>query len=141
MLVAAFGVSVLAVGLVLRSSLSEQLTGVRRPHATGRIAMIIQLALVAGALSVLAAKLSVSRPGRPDVTDLVLPVLLAVVAGLAATQVHGQARRLVDQGPAPYPLVARVRRGPGHQPADGGHARHPAGHGRDRGLRLRRGRP
>ena len=34
-LVAAFGVSVLAVGLVLRSSLSEQLTGVRRPHATG----------------------------------------------------------------------------------------------------------
>ncbi len=85
-LVAAFGVSVLAVGLVLRSSLSEQLTGVRRPRATGRIAMVIQLALVAGALSVLAAKLSVSRPGRPDATDLVLPVLLAVVAGLAATQ-------------------------------------------------------
>ena len=86
-LVAAFGVSVLAVGLVLRSSLSEQLTGVHRPRATGRVGMIIQLSLVAGALSVLAAKLSVSRPGRPDATDLVLPVLLAVVAGLAATQV------------------------------------------------------
>lgn len=86
-LVAAFGVSVLAVGLVLRSSLSEQLTGVRRPHATGRVSLIIQLVLVAGALSVLSAKLSVSRPGRPDVTDLLLPVLLAVVAGLAATHV------------------------------------------------------
>jgi putative ABC transport system permease protein len=86
-LAAAFGVSVLAVGLVLRSSLSEQLTGVRRPHATGRVALVIQLVLVATALSVLAAKLSVSRPGRPDATDLVLPVLLAVVAGLVATHV------------------------------------------------------
>jgi putative ABC transport system permease protein len=86
-LVAAFGVSVLAVGLVLRSSLAEQLTGVRRPHATGRVAMVIQLVLVATALSVLVAKLSVNRPGRPDATDLVLPVLLAVVAGLAATVV------------------------------------------------------
>jgi hypothetical protein len=84
-LVAAFGVSVLAVGLVLRSSLSEQLTGVRRPRATGRVGLVIQLVLVATALSVLAAKLSVSRPGRPDATDLILPVLLAVVAGLAAT--------------------------------------------------------
>ncbi|MGH3336273.1 MAG: FtsX-like permease family protein [Nocardioides sp.] len=86
-LVAAFGVSVLAVGLVLRSSLSEQLTGVRRPRATGRVGLVIQLALVATALSVLAAKLSVSEPGRPDATDLILPVLLAVVAGLAATHV------------------------------------------------------
>jgi putative ABC transport system permease protein len=84
-LIAAFGVSVLAVGLVLRASLSEQLTGVRRPHATGRVALIIQLALVAGAVAVLVAKLSVSQPGRPDATDLVLPVLLAVVAGLGAT--------------------------------------------------------
>jgi putative ABC transport system permease protein len=86
-LVAAFGVSMLAVGLVLRSSLSEQLTGVRRPRATGRIGVIIQLVLVATALSVLAAKLSVDQPGRPDATDLILPVLLAVVAGLAATHV------------------------------------------------------
>ncbi len=84
--VAALGVSVLAVGLVLRSSLSEQLTGVRRPRASGRVALVVQLALVAAALSVLVAKLSVSRPGRPDATDLVLPVLLAVVAGLVATQ-------------------------------------------------------
>ena len=92
-LAAAFGVSVLAVGLVLRASLSEQLTGVRRPHASGRVALIIQLALVAVALSILVAKLSVSRPGRPDATDLVLPVLLAVVAGLVATVVTARLAR------------------------------------------------
>lgn len=84
--VAALAVAVLAVGLVLRSSLSEQLTGVRRPRATGRVTLVVQLVLVAGAVAVLAAKLSGGRPGRPDVTDLVLPVLLAVVAGLVATR-------------------------------------------------------
>lgn len=84
-LVAAAGVSVLAVGVVLRSSLAEQLTGVRRPRATGRVGLVVQLTLVAAALAVLVAKLSVDEPGRPDATDLVLPVLLAVVAGLAAT--------------------------------------------------------
>lgn len=84
--VAALGVAVLAVGLVLRVSLSEQLTGVRRPKRSSRIAVVAQLVLVAGALAVLASKLSVKEPGDPDATDLVLPVLLAVVAGLAATR-------------------------------------------------------
>jgi hypothetical protein len=83
---AALGVAVLAVGLVLRVSLSEQLTGVRRPRATGRTALVVQLVLVATALAVLASKLSADGPGDPDVTDLVLPVLLAVVAGVAATR-------------------------------------------------------
>jgi putative ABC transport system permease protein len=85
--VAAVGVAILAVGLVLRVSLSEQLTGVRRPRASGRAALIAQLVLVAGAIAVLSAKLSGGGPGRPDVTDLVLPVLLAVVAGFVATRV------------------------------------------------------
>jgi len=79
-------VAVLAVGLVLRVSLSDQLTGVRRPQRTSRIGVVLQLALLAAAVAVLASKLSAGRPGRPDATDLVLPVLLAVVAGLAATR-------------------------------------------------------
>ena len=79
-------VSVIAVGLVLRVSLSDQLTGVRRPQRAGRLATVLQLVLVATALTVLASKLSASAPGDPDVTDLVLPVLLAIVAGLAATR-------------------------------------------------------
>ena len=88
---AAVGVAMLAVGLVLRSSLAEQLTGVRRPRATSRIGLVLQLVLVATALSVLASKLSARRPGNPDVTDLVLPVLLAVVGGLVATRLTAAA--------------------------------------------------
>ena len=79
-------VAVMAVGLVLRASLSEQLTGVRRPKASSRVAIIVQLVIVALAGAVLASKLSASVPGRPDATDLILPVLLAVAGGLAATR-------------------------------------------------------
>ena len=84
---ASIGVAVLAVGLVLRVSLSDQLTGVRRPRETSRTGLVVQLALVALAVAVLASKLSAGKPGDPDATDLVLPVLLAVVAGIAATRV------------------------------------------------------
>ncbi|MDN4172331.1 hypothetical protein QWY28_05210 [Nocardioides sp. SOB77] len=83
--VAAVAVAVVAVGLVLRTTLAEQLTGVRRPRRTGRVAVVAQLALVAAAVAVLLGTLS-AAPGDPDATDLVLPVLLAVVAGLAATR-------------------------------------------------------
>jgi hypothetical protein len=47
---------------------------------------VAQLALVALALAVLVTKLASGTAGDPDATDLVLPVLLAVVAGLAATR-------------------------------------------------------
>jgi hypothetical protein len=83
---ASLGVAVLAVGLVLRVSLADQLTGVRRPRSPGRTALVVQLVLVALAVAVLVSKLSAGGPGDPDVTDLVLPVLLAVVAGVAATR-------------------------------------------------------
>lgn len=85
-LVAAFAVACVAVGLVVRESLASQLSGVRRPVAARRWSVIAQLTLVALAVAVLASKLSASAPGEPDATDLVLPVLLAVVAGLAATR-------------------------------------------------------
>jgi hypothetical protein len=84
--VATLLVAVLAVGLVLRQSLAEQLTGVRRPRAAGRTAVIAQLVLAAGAVAVLVSKLSAGERADPDLTDLVLPVLLAVVAGIAAAQ-------------------------------------------------------
>ena len=85
-LVAAFAVACVAVGLVVRESLASQLSGVRRPVAARRWSVIAQLTLVALAVATLASKLSARRPGEPDATDLVLPVLLAVVAGLAATR-------------------------------------------------------
>ncbi|NYD40087.1 FtsX-like permease family protein [Nocardioides panaciterrulae] len=84
--VASVLVAVVAVGRVLRVPLSDQLTGVRRPQRTSRLGLIGQLALLAAAVAVLASKLTAGRPGQPDLTDLVLPVLLAVVTGLAATR-------------------------------------------------------
>ncbi len=85
-LLAALAVACVAVGLVVRESLASQLSGVRRPVAARRWSVIAQLTLVALAVAVLGSKLSASGPGKPDAIDLVLPVLLAVVAGLAATR-------------------------------------------------------
>lgn len=84
--VATLGVAVLAVGLVLRQSLADQLTGVRRPRATGRAGLLAQLVLAAAAVAVVVSKLSGDDRSDPDITDLVLPVLLAVVAGLAVAR-------------------------------------------------------
>ncbi len=85
-LLAALAVACIAVGLVVRESLASQLSGVRRPVAARRWSVIAQLTLVALAVATLASKLTGGGPGEPDATDLVLPVLLAVVAGLAATR-------------------------------------------------------
>jgi len=85
-LLSAFAVACVAVGLVVRESLASQLSGVRRPVTARRWSVVAQLTLVALAIATLLSKLSGSGPGVPDATDLVLPVLLAVVAGLAATR-------------------------------------------------------
>lgn len=85
-LLAAVAVACVAIGLVVRESLASQLSGVRRPVAARRWSVIAQLTLVALAAAVLLSKLSDTGGGDPDVTDLLLPVLLAVVAGLAATR-------------------------------------------------------
>jgi len=84
-LLAAIAVACVSVGRVVRDTLASQLSGVRRPQASRRWAVLAQLTLVALALAVLVSKLSASGQRDPDLTDMVLPVLLAVVAGLAAT--------------------------------------------------------
>lgn len=85
-LVAAIAVACLAVGMVVRDTLASQLSGVRRPQASRRWSVVAQLTLVALALAVLVSKLSASGQSAPDLIDMLLPVLLAVVAGLAATR-------------------------------------------------------
>ena len=85
-LLAAVAVACVAVGMVVRDSLASQLSGVRRPQASRRWSVVAQLVLVALALSILVSKLSASGQSAPDITDMLLPVLLAVVAGLAATR-------------------------------------------------------
>ncbi len=85
-LVAAIAVACVAVGMVVRDTLASQLSGVRRPQQSRRWAVVAQLTLVALALAVLVSKLSAAGQSDPDLTDMVLPVLLAIVAGLAATR-------------------------------------------------------
>ncbi|KRF34623.1 FtsX-like permease family protein [Nocardioides sp. Soil805] len=85
-MLAAVAVACVAVGLVVRDTLASQLSGVRRPQSSRRWSVVAQLALVALALAVLVSKLASGTAGDPDATDLVLPVLLAIVAGLAATR-------------------------------------------------------
>ena len=84
---AAVGVAVLAVGMVLRDTLASQLAGLKRPGTPRRTAVLLELVLIALAVGMLATKLTGGSPGTPDLTDLVLPVVLAVVAGLVATRV------------------------------------------------------
>lgn len=79
-------VAVLAIGVVLRVPLAGQLSGVRRPSAPSRLVVIAQLGLLAVAVAVLASRLGAGKPSRPDATDLLMPVLLAVLAGLFATR-------------------------------------------------------
>lgn len=91
MVLAALVVAAVAVGAVLRVSLSDQLTGVRRPRASRRVVRLAQLALLAVVVAVLAGKLAPGRRGSPDLADLVLPVLVAVLAGLVATRLAAAA--------------------------------------------------
>ncbi|MCL8026653.1 FtsX-like permease family protein [Nocardioides bruguierae] len=83
--VGSVAVAALAVRLVLRTGLDEQLAGVRRPGASRRSAVLAQLVLVALAVAAVVSRLT-SGSSDPDLVDLVLPVLLASVAGLAASR-------------------------------------------------------
>lgn len=85
-LVAAIAVACVAVATVVGDTLASQLSGVRRPRASRRWSVVAQLVVVALALAILLAKLSASSQSAPDLTDMLLPMLLAVVAGLAATR-------------------------------------------------------
>jgi putative ABC transport system permease protein len=62
--------------------LSSQIAGVRRPERAGRFLVILRLALLAAALAALVTAWSRSRPTAPDATDLALPMLLAIAAGI-----------------------------------------------------------
>ena len=87
------GVAVLAVGLVLRDTLSSQLAGLKRPTTQRRAALVAELALFAIAVGMLVSQLSAGQARQPDITDMALPVVLAVVAGLLATRFIGWVAR------------------------------------------------
>lgn len=100
--VATVAVAVAAVGMVLREPLTSQLAGVRRPGRSRRTALITELAFVAAALALLVSKLTGGRLADPDLLDLVLPIVLAVAAGLLATRAIALvAHRLSGQSSRP----------------------------------------
>lgn len=90
LLVTAFavGIAALAVSLVLRSSLAGQLTGIQRPRPSGRWALLGFLVLSAATVVLLLTHLTgAAGSGDPDITDLLLPVILAAFAGVVTTRV------------------------------------------------------
>lgn len=84
-LVAALGVAVLVVRAATAEPLSMQIAGTRRPRKSSRWAVVLRLALVAAAVAVLAGTLGSGGTSKPSATDLLLPVLLAVAAGVLTT--------------------------------------------------------
>ncbi|WP_340538660.1 ABC transporter permease [Nocardioides sp. GXZ039] len=103
-------VSAIAIGQGMRESLGSRLAGVRRPAAPGAggtLGVVIEVVVIA-----LAALLPLARIGADGdglgVTDLLLPVAIAIAAGLIGTRVTTWlARWWVERG-ADRPLSAFV---------------------------------
>jgi hypothetical protein len=79
-------VTAVVAALIVRDAVSEplsaQIAGVRRPTRAGRAVVIVRLSLVAAAAAALITAASRTHPQAPDATDLALPILLAIAAGL-----------------------------------------------------------
>jgi putative ABC transport system permease protein len=97
-----FGIGIIAAslmvaGLTVRAAtaepLSVQISSVRRPARSGRWVVLLRLTLVAAAVTVLGATLWSSHRSAPTTADLLLPVLLAIAAGLMTTQAAATAAR------------------------------------------------
>jgi hypothetical protein len=75
-------VAAFVVREAVNEPLSAQIAGVRRPERASRFLVLVRLALVAAALAALVTAASRGKPKAPDATDLALPMLLAIAAGL-----------------------------------------------------------
>ena len=82
--VVASAVAAVVVRNALSEPLSTQIQGATRPKPPSRWVLIGQLALVAAAVATAATGLGRTRAGAPDAADLLLPILLAVAAGLVS---------------------------------------------------------
>jgi hypothetical protein len=97
--VASVGVAALAVQRVVRAPLAEQLSGVRRPAAVGRVVLVAFLAAAAACVAMVVGAFVGATSRKPDLGDFLLPILLAVVAGLAASWLVARlARWYTDRG-------------------------------------------
>ncbi|MGH3448045.1 MAG: FtsX-like permease family protein, partial [Nocardioidaceae bacterium] len=76
------GAAALVVRAALSESLSGQIAGARRPLRSSRRGLVVRLVVVAGACALLVATAAAGAKSRPDATDLLLPIALAVAVGL-----------------------------------------------------------
>lgn len=114
------GAAVLAVADALRETLGDRLSGVRRPRPGSRTAVTVELVVVTAAIALPLAQLGVSDSGQGlDASTLLLPVVLAVAAGLlvtrAATLLTGAYARRRSGGSLSWFVAVRAlsRRGQG----------------------------
>ena len=82
----AIAAAVLAVSGALREPLGARLSGTRRPHAGSRSAVVIEVVLIALALTLPLTRTGKGNSQGLDATGLLLPVALALTAGLLATR-------------------------------------------------------
>lgn len=83
-LVAAVAVAASTLRRLLQAPLSEQLSGVGRPRVSSALALLGFLGLAAVAFGLVLTRV-LDRDAQPRSTDLLIPITLAVVAGLAVT--------------------------------------------------------
>ncbi len=128
---AAVGVAVLAVGMVLRDTLASQLAGLKRPGTARRTAVLIELILIALAVGLLATKLTGGSPGTPDLTR---PRAAGGAGGGGRPRRHARHPAAGPPGESPLgPLAAGLRGRSRARSPSGGHAGDPPGDGGDRG--------
>lgn len=91
-------VAVIAVRQVLREPLASQLAGVRRPRSHSAAMLVVRLVVVAAAVVLLVSGLTSPRQSAPEPSDLALPIVLALGAGLVMTDLTAWvARRWADR--------------------------------------------
>ena len=98
----------LAIGKVLREQLRGQLSGVRRPGESGRLALVAELGVVFLALALPLGKLGAGGEQQLDVTDLLLPVVTAIAVGLVVTRATGALARWRTRRGAERPMSVFV---------------------------------
>ncbi|MGI8577158.1 MAG: FtsX-like permease family protein [Nocardioidaceae bacterium] len=101
-IVATLLVSVFVVQRIVSEPLSSQIAGVHRPARSSRWAVMLRLALIAAAVAVVGATVFAGKKSSPDATDLALPILLAIAAGLmmnsgASVAARWWSRRSMDR--------------------------------------------
>ena len=74
--------TVVTVSAALSEPLSSQLAGVRRPHRGSRWTLVARIALVAAGAVLVATALTAKGRSRPEMSDLLLPLVLSLATGL-----------------------------------------------------------